>query len=218
MDLTEKGREEAKQAGQTLKKEGYVFDMAFTSVLKRAVDTLKIVLGEMGESSLPVEYSWRLNERHYGALQGITHTEMEEKHGIEQVKLWRRNFDVQPPMLSEDDPRYPGNDPKYKDLKKEEIPKGESLKDTIARVLPYWHSDIAPKLKEGKKIIISASGNSLRALVKYLDNMGDDEVAGLEIATGIPLIYELDENLKPIKHYYLGDNETIEKGLNFAAK
>ncbi len=204
IDLSEQGFAEAHKAGQILKKEGYAFDLAYSSVLKRAIDTLKIVLDEMGENSVPVNYSWRLNERHYGALQGLKHEDMEKQFSVEQVKLWRRSFRTRPPLLTKDDPRYPGNDPKYKDIPESDLPMGESLEDTIARVLPYWNEEILPRIKEGKKMIIAASGNSLRALCKYLDKIGEQEIVSLEIKTGTPLIYELnEETLEPLKHYYL---------------
>ncbi len=203
VDLTEQGIEEAKKAGQNLKKNGYSFDVAFCSVLSRAIKTLDLVKEEMGALNLPTEYSWRLNERHYGALQGVKHEDMAKKFSPEQVQLWRRSFSEKPPLLEESDERYPGNDPKYKDLKKEEIPRGESLEDTIKRVLPYWNEKIVPEIKDGKKVIISASGNSLRALIKYIDNISDNDIVGLEIKTGTPLVYELDENLKPLNKYYL---------------
>lgn len=204
VDLTEQGLNEAKEAGRVLKEKGYTFDIAFTSLLKRAIETLKLALNEMGESNIPIEYSWRLNERHYGALQGIKHEEMAKIYGKEKVQEWRRSFKTQPPLLEETDERYPGNDPKYKDLMKEEIPRGESLEMTIQRVLPYWESAIVPQIRAGKKVIVSASGNSLRALIKHLDGVGDDEIVGLEITTGDPLVYELDEvTLKPLRHYYL---------------
>ena len=203
VDLSENGIKEAIDAGKILKEKGYNFDIAYTSVLKRANKTLEIILKEMGEENIPINYSYRLNERHYGALQGLNKKETQEKYGEEQVKLWRRSATVRPPELSKDDPRYPGNDPKYKDLKEEDIPLTENLQDTIKRVIPYWNSDIKKALENGKKVIVVAHGNSLRGLVKYLDNLTDEEVINLEIPTGNPLVYELDENLKPIKHYYL---------------
>lgn len=204
VELTDKGREEAHQAGQSLKEAEFSFDIAFTSVLKRAIDTLNIILDEMGERNAPVESSWRLNERHYGALQSLKHEEMTKEYGAEQVQLWRRSYKTRPPLLDFDDPRYPGNDAKYKDLDKNDIPRGESLEDTIKRVLPYWLGEIVPKVNEGKKVIISASGNSLRALIKHIDGMSDDDISHLEIKMGVPLIYELEDNsLKPIRHYYL---------------
>ena len=203
VDLTEQGLAEAHAAGKALKREGFHFDIAFTSVLKRAKQTLDIILTEMDEANIPIINSWRLNERHYGALQSIKHADMSKLYGEEQVRQWRRSYSTPPPLLTEDDPRYPGNDPLYKDLKKEEIPKGESLENTVSRVLPFWQNEIVPKIKQGKKVIISASGNSLRALIKYIDNIGDDDIMNLEIATGTPLVYELDGDLKPTGHFYL---------------
>jgi 2,3-bisphosphoglycerate-dependent phosphoglycerate mutase len=217
VDLSEKGIEEAKKGGRILKENGYVFDVAFTSVLKRAINTLHIILAEMDLLWIPEYKHWRLNERHYGALQGLNKAEMAEKYGEEQVKIWRRSYDVPPPPLTKDDPRYPGYDPRYKDLKEEEIPLCESLKDTVARVLPYWNEVIAPTIKEGKRVIIAAHGNSLRALVKYLDNISDQDIVEVNIPTGIPLVYELDENLKPINRYYLGDPEEVRKAMEAVA-
>ena len=201
--LSDKGIEEAKSAGILLKKLGYTFDLAYTSVLKRANDTLYYILDELNERDIPIKYSYKLNERHYGALQGLNKDETKEKYGEEQVKLWRRSADVRPPELTIDDERYPGNDPKYKDLSNEELPLTENLIDTIKRVTEYWQSDIAPTIKEGKNVIIVAHGNSLRGLIKYLDNLSNDEVTKLEIDTGRPICYELDDNLKPIRHYYI---------------
>ena len=209
--LTEKGMEEAKDAGNILKKEGYTFDVVFTNVLKRTIDTLNIVLEELGISNIPVHKSWRLNERHYGALQGLNKAETMAKYGEDQVHLWRRSYDTRPPTLSKDDERYPGKDPKYKDLDEKDIPLGESLKDTVRRFMPYWKKEIAPAIKSGKRIIIIGSHNSLRAIVKYLDNIPSEDIPNLTIPLGIPLVYELDENLKPIRHYYLGDQEKAEK-------
>jgi 2,3-bisphosphoglycerate-dependent phosphoglycerate mutase len=217
VDLSEKGIEEAKKGGKILKENGYVFDVAFTSVLKRAINTLHIILAEMDLLWIPEYKHWRLNERHYGALQGLNKAEMAEKYGEEQVKIWRRSYDVPPPPLTKDDPRYPGHDPRYKDLKEEEIPLCESLKDTVARVLPYWNEVIAPTIKEGKRVIIAAHGNSIRALVKYLDNISDQDIVEVNIPTGIPLVYELDENLKPINKYYLGDPEEVRKAIEAVA-
>ena len=217
VDLSEKGIEEAKKGGRILKENGYVFDVAFTSVLKRAINTLHIILAEMDLLWIPEYKHWRLNERHYGALQGLNKAEMAEKYGEEQVKIWRRSYDVPPPPLTKDDPRYPGYDPRYKDLKEEEIPLCESLKDTVARVLPYWNEVIAPTIKEGKRVIIVAHGNSLRALVKYLDNISDQDIVEVNIPTGIPLVYELDDNLKPINRYYLGDPEEVRKAMEAVA-
>lgn len=217
VDLSEKGIEEAKEAGRLLKEEGYTFDIAFTSVLKRAIRTLWIVLDELDLMWIPVRRNWQLNERHYGALQGLNKTETAEKHGDEQVHIWRRSYDTRPPALEPDDERFPGNDPRYKDLTKDELPLTECLKDTVERFLPYWEKEIVPVIKEGKKVIIAAHGNSLRALVKHLDNVPEDEIVSLNIPTGIPLVYELDENLKPIKHYYLGDPEAAEKAAKAVA-
>ena len=201
--LSEKGIEEAKEAGEILKKKGYTFDIAYTSVLKRANDTLYYILDALNERDIPIKYSWRLNERHYGALQGLNKDETREKYGEEQVHLWRRSASVRPPELKKDDPRYPGNDPKYADLSEKDLPKTENLLDTVDRVIKYWKSDIKKDLLKNKKIIIVAHGNSLRGLIKYLDNLSDEEVMNLEIATGKPICYELDKNLVPIKHYYI---------------
>lgn len=218
VDLSEKGMEEAKKSGQILKKEGFVFDVAFTSVLKRAIRTLWIVLDEMDLMWITVQRSWRLNERHYGALQGLNKAEMASKFGEEQVLIWRRSYDVPPPALRADDPRSPVNDPRYKNLEPQDIPLTECLKDTVARFLPYWHNEIAPVIKSGKKVIIAAHGNSLRALVKYLDNISDEEIVKLNIPTGIPLVYELNEDLTAIRHYYLGDAEEVKKAMEAVAK
>jgi 2,3-bisphosphoglycerate-dependent phosphoglycerate mutase len=215
--LTKKGEKEAIEAGKLLKKEGYVFDIAFTSVLKKATTTLDLALEQMHLTNIAIKKSWRLNERHYGALQGLNKAETAKKHGEEQVYLWRRSYDVRPPALTERDDRYPGKDPLYKNLKKEEIPLTESLKDTEKRVLYYWREEIAPAIKSGKKVLITAHGNSLRALIKHLDNISIEEIPKLNIPTGIPLIYELDENLKPIKHYYLGDTEKIKEAAEKVA-
>ncbi len=209
VDLSEKGRDEAQKAGERLKAEGFTFDLAFTSLLKRAIRTLWIVQDELDLLWIPVERSWRLNERHYGALQGLNKAETAAKYGDEQVHIWRRSYDIPPPPLEKDDPRYPGADPRYKDLSQSDLPLTECLKDTVDRFLPYWHEQIAPEIKAGKKVIVAAHGNSLRALVKYLDGIGDDEIVGLNIPTGIPLVYELDENLKPLKKYYLADEAEV---------
>ena len=203
VELSEQGIKEAKEAGKVLKEKGFSFDVAYTSVLKRANDTLGYILEELGEQDIPVKKSWRLNERHYGALQGLNKDETREKYGEEQVLLWRRSTDVRPPALSKDDERYPGNDSKYSELKENELPTTENLLDTIERVMVYWNSDIVKDLEAGKRVIIAAHGNSLRGLIKYLDNMTDEEVIKLELQTGNPICYELDDNLKPIKHYYL---------------
>ncbi len=211
VDLSEKGLEEAKKAGEVLNTEGYKFDIAYTSVLKRAIRTLWITLDGLDLMWIPVIRNWRLNERHYGALQGLNKAETAEKFGEEQVKIWRRSYDTPPPALELTDDRYPGKDPRYAELKEKELPVTECLKDTVARFVPYWEDTIAPMVKSGKKVLITAHGNSLRALVKYLDNVGEKEIIELNIPTGIPLVYELDEDLKPIKHYYLGDQEEILK-------
>jgi 2,3-bisphosphoglycerate-dependent phosphoglycerate mutase len=205
VDLSDKGRTEAKQAGKQLKEEGFVFDFAYTSVLKRAIHTLWNVLDELDQAWLPVEKSWRLNERHYGALQGLNKSETAEKYGDEQVKQWRRGFAVTPPELTRDDERFPGHDPRYATLTAQELPTTESLALTIERVTPYWNDTILPRMKKGERVIIAAHGNSIRALVKFLDKMSEEEILELNIPTGVPLVYEFDENMKPIKHYYLGN-------------
>ena len=210
VDLTPQGEKEAISAGVNLKKAGYVFDIAFCSVLKRAIETLSIALDEMGLNGLPISYSWKLNERHYGDLQGKKHEDMINTCGIDQVQKWRRSFCERPPQLLASDPRNPCNDQKYCDIDKKELPCGESLEDTIKRVTPYWTDEIAPHVQAGKKVIVAASGNSLRALIKYIDNISDDDIVGLEIKTGTPLVYELDDNLKPLKKYYLLDNGVEE--------
>ena len=211
VDLSEKGRDEAQKAGEVLKAEGYTFDIAYTSVLKRAIRTLWITLDGLDLMWIPVIRNWRLNERHYGALQGLNKAETAKKYGEEQVKIWRRSYDIQPPALDKNDDRYPGKDLRYADLTEDELPLTECLKDTVARFVPYWENTIAPIVKSGKKVLITAHGNSLRALVKYLDNIPDNEIVELNIPTGIPLVYELDENLKSIKSYYLGDQVEIAK-------
>jgi len=217
--LSERGVEEAHLGAKMLKEKGFShFDVAYTSVLKRAIKTLWIVLEELDLPWIPVYKSWRLNERMYGALQGLNKSETAAKHGEEQVKIWRRSYDIAPPQLSEDDARYPGKDQRYKDLKKEQVPKTECLKDTVDRFLPYWHETIVPSIKAGKKVLIAAHGNSLRALIKYLDNVPESEIVELNIPTGIPLVYELDAaTLKPIKHYYLADEEEVKKALEAVA-
>ena len=201
--LSEKGVKEAQEAGMVLKEKGFTFDLAFTSVLKRAEDTLDYILKEMDLSNIEIRHSWRLNERHYGALQGLNKDDTKKKYGEEQVKLWRRSADVRPPALTKEDERYPGHDPKYKDLTEEELPTTEHLIDTIHRVITYWNTDIKQELEQGKQVIIVAHGNSLRGLMKYLDNMSDEEVMNLEIETGNPICYELNDDLTPIRHYYL---------------
>lgn len=210
VDLSEKGLSEAHTAGKRLKAEGFVFDEAWTSVLKRAIRTLWIGLDEMDQMYLPVHHDWRLNERHYGALQGLNKAETAAKYGEEQVKVWRRSFDVPPPALSVDDSRYPGKDPRYAGLRPDQIPLCESLKDTCARTMPFWNQIIVPRLAAGKRLIVSAHGNSLRAIVKNLDNIGDDEIVGVNIPTGIPLVYEFTDDLKVQNRYYLADAAEVE--------
>ena len=217
VDLSDKGTEEAKNAGRLLAQEGYQFDIAFTSVLKRAIRTLWYVLDGLDLMWIPVNRSWRLNERHYGALQGLNKAETAAKYGDDQVLIWRRSYDIPPPALEKDDERYPGHDRRYQDLKESELPQTECLKDTVDRFLPYWHEVIAPTIRSGKRVVIAAHGNSLRALVKYLDNMSEEEVLKLNIPTGIPLVYELDDDLKPLRHYYLGNAEEIEKAMQAVA-
>lgn len=213
VDLSAKGVEEAKRAGQLLKENGFAFDVAYTSVLKRAIRTLWLALGEMDRMWIPVHPNWRLNERHYGALQGLNKAETAAKFGDEQVLVWRRSYDIPPPALTTDDPRHPSHDPRYASLAPNELPLTECLKDTVDRFLPHWNNVIAPAVKAGQRVIIAAHGNSLRALVKYLDNVGDEEIVGLNIPTGVPLVYELDDDLKPIKHYYLGDQSEVEQAM-----
>jgi 2,3-bisphosphoglycerate-dependent phosphoglycerate mutase len=217
VDLSEKGVEEAKEGGRTLKMQGYTFDIAFTSVLKRAIRTLWFVMDEMDLMWIPVVRDWRLNERHYGALQGLNKAEMAKKFGDEQVMIWRRSYDIRPPAVVETDARNPAKDPRYRQLKKEQIPLTECLKDTVNRFLPCWHKVIAPAMHAGKRVLIAAHGNSLRALVKYLDNIPDDVIPGLNIPTGMPLVYELKDDLKPIRHYYLGDPEEVKKAMQAVA-
>lgn len=211
IDLSEQGKREAGQGGQLLKAEGYTFDVAFTSVLKRAIRTLWIVLDELDLMWIPVVRDWRLNERHYGGLQGLNKAETAAKYGDEQVLIWRRSYDVCPPALSKDDERYPGHDPRYAGLNERALPVTESLATTVERVVPFWNEQVVAQIKQDKKVLIAAHGNSLRALVKYLDNLSNEEVLKLNIPTGVPLVYELDENLKPIRHYYLGDQDEIAK-------
>jgi 2,3-bisphosphoglycerate-dependent phosphoglycerate mutase len=217
VDLSEKGMAEAKEGGRVLKQEGYTFDVAYTSVLKRAIRTLWTVMDEMDLMWIPVHRSWRLNERHYGALQGLNKSETAEKFGEDQVKIWRRAYAISPPPLEKSDPRWPGHDPRYKCLSESELPLTECLKDTVARFLPYWHETIAPAVTSGKRVVVAAHGNSLRALVMYLDNISEDEIVNLNIPTGTPLVYELDDNLKPMKHYYLGDQEKIKAAMEAVA-
>jgi len=217
VDLTEKGIEEAREAGQTFKDNGFVFDLAFTSVLLRANRTLELALHEMGLEKIPVIKTWRLNERHYGALQGLNKAETAEKHGEKQVLIWRRSYDIQPPALEKTDDRYPGNDPLYKNVSQQDLPTTECLKDTVARFLPAWNNQIVPAIREGKRIIIAAHGNSLRALVKHLDNISDEEILKVNIPTGLPLVYDLDDSMKPLDRYYLGDPEKVKKAMEAVA-
>ena len=217
VDLSEKGVEEAREGGRILKERGYIFDIAFTSALKRAIRTLWIVMDEMDLMWIPVIRDWRLNERHYGALQGLNKAEMAEKFGEKQVKIWRRSYDIRPPALEKTDPRNPAKDLRYKELKKEQVPLTECLKDTVERFLPCWHNVIAPIVGSGKRVLIAAHGNSLRALVKYLDNIPDDVIPEVNIPTGMPLVYELEDDLKPIKNYYLGDPEKVKKAMEAVA-
>ncbi len=217
VDLSEKGRLEARTAGEVLKSLGYTFDQAYCSVLKRAIRTLWIVLDEMDLMWIPVERSWRLNERHYGALQGLNKAETAARFGEAQVKLWRRSYDTPPPPLEPTDPRFPGRDPRYRSLSPSELPLTECLKDTVARFLPYWHGTIGPAIKSGKKVIVAAHGNSMRALVKYLDEVSDRDIVELNIPTGVPLVYELDVDLKPLTHYYLGDQAAVEAAMQAVA-
>ncbi len=211
VDLTDTGIEQAKNAGRLLKAEGYDFDVAYTSVLKRATRTLWHVLDEMDRTWLPVVNNWRLNERHYGALQGLNKAEVAKQYGDDQVLIWRRSYDTPPPALEASDPRCERADVRYAKLQPDQIPLTECLKDTVARVLPFWDEALAPAIQRGKRLVVAAHGNSIRALIKYLDNISDDDIVGLNIPNGIPLVYELDENLKPIRHYYLGDAEAAAK-------
>lgn len=215
--LTEQGAREAVEAGRTLKREGYRFDVAFTSVLKRAIKTLWLVMEEMELMWIPVHRSWRLNERHYGALQGLDKAETAARHGMEQVHIWRRSYDIRPPALTPEDDRNPAKDPRYADLDPQDLPLTECLKDTVDRFLPYWIGVIAPEVKAGKRVLIAAHGNSLRALVKYLDKVADDDIVGLNIPTGIPLVYELQDDLTPVDHTYLGDPEAVRKATQAVA-
>jgi 2,3-bisphosphoglycerate-dependent phosphoglycerate mutase len=217
VDLSAKGLQEAAEGGAVLRKEGYTFDVAYTSVLKRAIRTLWIVLDQMDLMWIPVHRSWRLNERHYGALQGLNKSETAAKFGEAQVKIWRRSYDIPPPKLTPEDERFPGRDPRYRSLTAEELPLTECLKDTVARFLPLWHQTIAPAILSGQKVLIAAHGNSLRALVKYLDNISEEEIVELNIPTGMPLVYELDENLKPLNRYYLGDPEKVKAAMEAVA-
>jgi 2,3-bisphosphoglycerate-dependent phosphoglycerate mutase len=217
VDLSDKGRQEAHDAGVVLKAGGYTFDVAYTSVLKRAIRTLWMTLDELYLMWIPVHRSWRLNERHYGALQGLNKSETAAKFGEDQVKIWRRSYDIPPPALTPDDERYPGHDPRYKDLTAQDLPLTECLKDTVHRFLPYWHETIAPAVREGRRVLIAAHGNSLRALVKYLDDVSEEAIVGLNIPTGMPLVYELGDDLKPLRSYYLGDPEKVKAAMEAVA-
>jgi 2,3-bisphosphoglycerate-dependent phosphoglycerate mutase len=217
VDLTETGREQAREAGCLMKSEGFTFDVAHVSVLKRALWTLWLALSEMELLWIPFEKSWRLNERHYGALQGLNKAETAAKFGEDQVLIWRRSYDIPPPPLERTDTRWPGNDPRYEPLSESEIPVTECLKDTVARFLPYWHESIAPAVRSGQKVLIAGHGNSLRALVKYLDDVSDEDIVNLNIPTGVPLVYELDDELRPIRRYYLGDQSAIEAATQAVA-
>lgn len=216
--LTKKGIKEAIEAGKILKKEGYVFDIAFTSLLKKATKTLDLILKEMGLKNIPIKKSWRLNERFYGALQGLNKLQTAKKYGEHMVHLWRRSYNIRPPAISKDDERYPGKDPLYKDLKESEIPLTESLKDVQKRLIPYWKSEILPEIKSGKRVLICAHGNSLRALIKYLDKISDKNIENVNIPTAIPLIYEFNKKFKPVKNYYLGSGEKIKKRIEAVIK
>ena len=213
VDLSTRGVEEARSGGRLLKAEGYDFDLAFTSMLRRAIKTLWLSLEEMDRMWIPVEHSWRLNERHYGALQGLNKAETAAKFGEQQVLVWRRSYDTPPPALEKDDPRFPGGDPRYAGLKADEFPLTECLKDTVARVMPYWNGSIAPAIRSGKRVIVAAHGNSIRAMVKYLDGVSDSDIVGLNVPTAIPLVYELDDTLKPLRHYYLGDQDEVARRI-----
>lgn len=215
--LSEKGVREGAEAGRALREAGYAFDVAHTSVLKRAIKTLWLALEEMDLMWIPVQRSWRLNERHYGALQGLDKAETAQRHGMEQTQIWRRSYDVRPPALTPGDPRHPGKDPRYAKLSPQELPLTECLKDTVERFLPYWRETVAPAVRAGERVLIAAHGNSLRALVKYLDGVSDDDIVGLNIPTGIPLVYELDDDLHPIRHFYVGDPEAVKKATQAVA-
>ena len=217
VDLSEKGCAEAIEAGQVLKSLGYVFDLGYTSLLKRAIKTYNVVTEELDQMWIPVIRSWRLNERHYGALQGLNKAETAAKFGEDQVKIWRRSYDIQPPALTPDDERYPGRDPRYRGLTAAELPLTECLKDTVARFLPLWHETVAPVIRSGQKVLIAAHGNSLRALVKYLDNIPEKDIVELNIPTGMPLVYELDDDLRPLNRYYLGDPEKVKAAMDAVA-
>jgi 2,3-bisphosphoglycerate-dependent phosphoglycerate mutase len=217
VDLSEKGVEEAQRSGRQMREARLVFDVAHTSVLRRAIKTLWLALEQMDLMWIPVAHSWRLNERHYGALQGLNKAETAAKFGDKQVLEWRRSYDTPPPALADDDPRFPGRDPRYAALARGQVPLTECLKDTVARVIPYWNQTVAPDIRAGKRVVIAAHGNSLRALVKYLDGVSEEAIVGLNIPTGMPLVYELDDALKPLRHYYLGDPAEVEKAMQAVA-
>ncbi len=217
VDLSEKGRAEALKGGNALKEKGFKFDVAYTSVLKRAIHTLDYVLSQVDQVWLPVHKEWRLNERHYGALQGLNKAETAAKHGEEQVKIWRRSYDTPPPPMDKNDPRHPSHDPRYKGVPANELPSGESLKDTVARFLPLWKNTIAPEIKAGKKVLIVAHGNSLRALMQHLENMTPDEIMGVNMPTGIPMVYELDKDFKVLKKEFVGDPEEVKAAMDAVA-
>ncbi|MDZ7724691.1 MAG: 2,3-diphosphoglycerate-dependent phosphoglycerate mutase [candidate division KSB1 bacterium] len=218
VDLAEKGKSEARKAAESLKDRGFQFDIAYTSLLKRAIRTLWIVMDELNQMWIPVIRDWRLNERHYGALQGLNKAETAAEHGEDQVLQWRRSYDVRPPALNESDERFPGHDPRYAEIDRSRLPKTECLKDTVQRVIEYWDERIVPDIRAGKRLIIAAHGNSLRALVKYLNQLNDDEIVKLNIPTGIPLVYELDDALKPMRHYYLAEESELQQAINSVAK
>lgn len=217
VELSEKGRLEAAEAGRLLKASGFTFDLAYCSVLRRALNTLWLALDQMDLLWIPVEKAWQLNERHYGALQGLNKAETAAKYGDEQVLIWRRSYDIPPPALEKSDPRWPGHDARYAGIPEEQLPLTECLKDTVARFLPYWHGTIAPQVAAGKQVLITAHGNSLRALVKFLDGISDEKIVSLNIPTGVPLVYELDDNLKPVKNYYLGDQDAVAAAMQSVA-
>lgn len=217
VDLSEKGRAEAQKGGKALKEKGFVFDIAYTSLLKRAIKTLNFVLDEVDQNWLPVVKDWRLNERHYGALQGLNKSETAAKHGEEQVKIWRRSYDTPPPKMDVSDPRHPSHDQRYKNINPDELPSAESLKDTVARFLPFWESEIAPKVKSGQRVLIAAHGNSLRALIQHLEQLTPDEIMGVNMPTGIPLMYELDANLKVLRKEFIGDAEDVKAAIEAVA-
>jgi 2,3-bisphosphoglycerate-dependent phosphoglycerate mutase len=215
--LSDKGVREAIQAGRLLREQGFTFDVAYTSVLRRAIKTLWLALEELDLMWIPIHHDWRLNERHYGALQGLNKAETAAQYGEEQVLIWRRSYDIPPPPLEKSDPRFPGLDPRYTNLSPVELPVAESLKDTVARFLPCWHDTLAPAVRSGKRVLVAAHGNSIRAMVKYLDNVSEEEIVGINIPTGVPLVYELNDDLRPLRHYYLGDPEEVRRAMQQVA-